>query len=165
MVPGSLLFILNCQIAWMWTTSFVGNMDLRNLSSWMVENSLGWERICVCEQIRFGCHINKRNFINEIIQLKRSMIYWYEIIFLKLGRSIIIRNFFLTSYTEPDRLHLKILYLQGDPDSKVHGTNTGPTWILSAPDGPHVGPMNLAVRGLFCGTLNSVTQPIISGAP
>ena len=23
----------------------------------------------------------------------------------------------------------------------------GPTWVLSAPDGPHVGPMNLAIRG------------------
>ena len=32
------------------------------------------------------------------------------------------------------------------PDSKVHGANIGPTWVLSAPDGPHVGPMNLAVR-------------------
>ena len=34
-----------------------------------------------------------------------------------------------------------------DPDSKVHGANMGPTWVLSAPDGPHVGPMNLAIRG------------------
>ena len=33
-----------------------------------------------------------------------------------------------------------------DPDSKVHGANMGPTWVLSAPDGPHVGPMNLAIR-------------------
>ena len=24
-------------------------------------------------------------------------------------------------------------------DSKVHGANTGPTWVLPAPDGPHVG--------------------------
>ena len=32
------------------------------------------------------------------------------------------------------------------PDGKVHGTNMGPTWVLSAPDGPHVGPMNLAIR-------------------
>ena len=32
------------------------------------------------------------------------------------------------------------------PDSKVHGANIGPTWVLSAPDGPHVGPMNLAIR-------------------
>ena len=34
-----------------------------------------------------------------------------------------------------------------DPDSKVHGANMGPTWVLSAPDGPHVGPMNLAITG------------------
>ena len=33
----------------------------------------------------------------------------------------------------------------GIPDSKVHGANMGPTWILSAPGGPHVGPMNLAI--------------------
>ena len=26
-----------------------------------------------------------------------------------------------------------------------HGANMGPTWVLSAPDGPHVGPMNLAI--------------------
>ena len=32
------------------------------------------------------------------------------------------------------------------PDSKGHGANMGPTWVLSAPDGPHVGPMNLAIR-------------------
>ena len=32
------------------------------------------------------------------------------------------------------------------PDSKVHGANMGPTWALSAPDGTHVGPMNLAIR-------------------
>ena len=33
------------------------------------------------------------------------------------------------------------------PDSKVHGANMGPTWVLLAPDGPHVGPRNLAIRG------------------
>ena len=38
-----------------------------------------------------------------------------------------------------------------DPESKVHGANIGPTWVLSATDGPHVGPMNLAVLGaLLC---------------
>ena len=31
------------------------------------------------------------------------------------------------------------------PDSKVHGANVGPTWVLSVPDGPHVGPMNLVI--------------------
>ena len=33
----------------------------------------------------------------------------------------------------------------GNPDSKVHGANMGPTWVLSAPHGPHIGPMNLAI--------------------
>ena len=33
-------------------------------------------------------------------------------------------------------------------DSKVHVAHMGPTWVLSAPDGPHVGPMNLAIRGV-----------------
>ena len=31
------------------------------------------------------------------------------------------------------------------PDSKVHGANMGPNWVLLAPDGPHFGPMNLAI--------------------
>ena len=32
------------------------------------------------------------------------------------------------------------------PDTKVHGANMRPTWVLPAPDGPHVGPMNLVIR-------------------
>ena len=32
-------------------------------------------------------------------------------------------------------------------DNKDHGANMGPTWVLSVPGGPHVGPMNLAIRG------------------
>ena len=31
------------------------------------------------------------------------------------------------------------------PDSKVNGANMGPTWVLSAPRGSHVGLMNLAI--------------------
>ena len=47
------------------------------------------------------------------------------------------------------------LYRDGDqqvsrkthtPDSKVHDATTGRTWVLSAPGGSHVGPMNLAIR-------------------
>ena len=45
-----------------------------------------------------------------------------------------------------------IMWLWNDicaiPDSKVHGANMGPTWFLSAPDGPHVGSMNLAIRDI-----------------
>ena len=41
-------------------------------------------------------------------------------------------------------------YKLGYPDSKVHGANMGPTRVLSAPGGPHIGPTNLAFRvGFF----------------
>ena len=36
--------------------------------------------------------------------------------------------------------------IKSTPDNKVHGANMWPTWVLSAPDRPHVGPINLAVR-------------------
>ena len=41
------------------------------------------------------------------------------------------------------------------PDSKVHGANMGSTWVLSAPDGPHFGPMNLAIRDNYAAILES----------
>ena len=35
------------------------------------------------------------------------------------------------------------------PDSKVHGANIGPTWVLSAPGGPPVCPVNLSIRDVY----------------
>ena len=47
-------------------------------------------------------------------------------------------------------IHATAVFILGQgvssPDSKVHGANMGPTWVLAAPDGPHVGPMNLFIR-------------------
>ena len=45
------------------------------------------------------------------------------------------------------------------PDSKFQGANMGPTWVLSAPDGPHVGPMNLAIRVVIY-VCSEVPQPV-----
>ena len=36
--------------------------------------------------------------------------------------------------------------MSNNPDSKFYGANMGPIWAQLAPDGPHVGPMNLAIR-------------------
>ena len=43
------------------------------------------------------------------------------------------------------------------PDNKVHGANMEPTWVLSAPDGPHVGPMSLDIREIY--KPNNQTHP------
>ena len=45
------------------------------------------------------------------------------------------------------------------PDSKIHGTNMGPTWVLAAPDGPHVGPMNPAIRVPWILTSGLLSNP------
>ena len=47
--------------------------------------------------------------------------------------------------------------MEGDPDRKVHGAHMGPTWVLSASDGPHVGPINLASR--WCSSAPRIRSP------
>ena len=46
-------------------------------------------------------------------------------------------------------LRYQLLCQSNRPDIKVHGANMGPPWVLSAPQGPHVGPMNLGIRALY----------------
>ena len=48
------------------------------------------------------------------------------------------------------QLHMVISSLiYHHPDSKVHGAYMGPMWGRQDPGGPHVGPMNLAIRALL----------------
>ena len=44
-----------------------------------------------------------------------------------------------------------VVDIDKDPDSKAHRANMGPIWDLSAPDGPHVGPMDLAIGKVMYG--------------
>ena len=48
-------------------------------------------------------------------------------------------------------------------DSKVHGANMGPIWVLSAPDGPHVDPINIAIR--FVNDSHAHAHLWLSGLP
>ena len=58
--------------------------------------------------------------------------------------------YFIVKFSWWSFLHIGLLGWYGImvPDSKVHGANMGPTWVQLAPDGPHVGPMNFAIRGV-----------------
>ena len=53
-------------------------------------------------------------------------------------RMIPLISYLSYAFIQPTRLSFT-------PDSKVHWANMGPTWVLLAPDGPHVAPMNLAM--------------------
>ena len=54
-----------------------------------------------------------------------------------------------TFYLKIDHYRIPLYDFIRYPDSKVNGANMGPTWVLSAPYGPHVGPMNLAIADMF----------------
>ena len=73
----------------------------------------------------------------------------------------------LSGKASPDSSHFKHQSAYDkqniDPDNKVHGVNMGPTWVLSALDGPHVGPMNLAIRGYCIYGTNCWYHAIICG--
>ena len=51
------------------------------------------------------------------------------------------------------------------PDSKVHGANMGPTWVLSVPDVSHIGPMNLAFRDTLQICSNLFTLALFAELP
>ena len=57
------------------------------------------------------------------------------------------------SYRLPNVYCPDVFILQTLPDSKVHGANMEPIWVLTAPDRPHVGPMNLAIRAMRLGVI------------
>ena len=46
----------------------------------------------------------------------------------------------------PNNLYIKPVLWDVIPESKGCVANVGPTRVLVAPGGPHVGPMNLAIR-------------------
>ena len=74
-----------------------------------------------------------------------KQIVWNPSIWKNKTRLFGIVNIFFTHYL---------------PDSKVHGPNMGPTWVLWAPDGPHVGPWTLLSGLVIQGTIVLTIDPV-----
>ena len=67
-------------------------------------------------------------------------------IYTALGHKELTTNLRLRSRKEVNQKnHFAMSY---SACNDVHGANMEPTWVLSAPDGPQVGPTNLAIRGV-----------------
>ena len=84
---------------------------------------------------RYSPHISICYFLSQL-----SIKYWVLIFFYIKQLSML----FETVIIQKD--HNIPHHAWGFPDSKVHVAHLGPTWVLSAPGGPHVGPMNLVIR-------------------
>ena len=55
-------------------------------------------------------------------------------------------------YSGPVQLKLGVTcseFYNNGPDSEIHGANMGPIWDRQGPGGPHVGPMNFAIWGVY----------------
>ena len=93
--------------------------------------------------------------MSECIPLNENVYvfkYFTEVRFSASNRLVIIGSHgalvLIDTEPLPEPLMISTNYatLSHNPDCKVHGANMGPIWVLSAPDGPHVGLMNLAIR-------------------
>ena len=62
---------------------------------------------------------------------------------IKLGSLSVDAFLSLLPFVPIPAMNVTVPCSKGMPDSNVHGANMGLTGVLSAPDGPHVGPMNL----------------------
>ena len=98
-----------------------------------------------------------------VYKSKKNDKYVHDLLWLSLGACLqnwgvnITGSIYVVPGTEKCRVGTKMCrtlllpIFDNVPDSKVHGANMGPTWVLSAPDGPHVCPMNLAIRDVTDG--------------
>ena len=55
----------------------------------------------------------------------------------------------------PDMISYQRIINEITPDSEVHVAYMRPTWVLAAPGGPLVGPMNLAIRDVVATSLTT----------
>ena len=111
---------------------------------WLIETIDPCSRSHVTNASQFPWHRLCDTYITY--QIRKS-----KLIYLALEPMIqVLLNFSPNIYHDlfawPTQTFWNNTYIINYPDNKVHGANMGPTWVLSAPDGPHVGPMNLAIR-------------------
>ena len=80
----------------------------------------------------------KKGFFDMVISIIKARRSWDGCILI-MGIPILARQ----------HIHIEtapaLICAERFPDNEVYGANMGPTWALSAPDGPHDGPINLAI--------------------
>ena len=97
----------------------------------------------------FSGEIALRSLLRNAFDDKSALVLANDIfIFMYENYYILVRISLVFWFTIAQSTKNAIIGSDNGPDNKVHGANMGPTWVLSAPDGPHAGPMNLAVREL-----------------
>ena len=96
-----------------------------------------------------------KNTYNVLCKICWHFTYWKHIYAHyknnKINNTCVVSNKWVQSwfwnYSWYNWIRKYINHIRGNnPDSKVHVAHMEPTWVLSAPGGPRVGPMNPAIR-------------------
>ena len=99
-------------------------------------------------RVGFGgvCFQHTNPSLSKAVVVSKSLTYWGRekmaaILQTTFSNSLLYLNAIVTDDSQ-------LIQINNNPTltSKVHGVNMGPTWVMSVPDGPHEGPMNLAIR-------------------
>ena len=80
-------------------------------------------------------------FSKQNFEAQSNILFWCE--YFTCGSNIKLPKKPMISYDTSS----SSFFYQPDPNSKVHGANTGPIWGRQDPGGPHFGTMNLVIRG------------------
>ena len=103
----------------------------------IVSDILGiWNLFMTRRFIPVDTAVYAASYLKLPVQLNKNFQVWINCYIINIHRHI--TKSLLESYID---FNMDIPY----PDSKIRGANMGPTWVLAAPGGPHVGPMNLAI--------------------
>ena len=122
------------------------------IDSWLDETTLSWQtcyRIAKYISILFSkwyCLDTVQGLSRLSLVILNTAIWSMKIYWNHWWQTNFCRRNVVQYVISWYKLLLFFLYILTCPDNKVHGANMGPTWVLSAPDGPHAGPRNTAIK-------------------
>ena len=101
--------------------------------------------IVVFSQNKYSLYVHFMYMISQVILLAFMCFlnFWDRPIFKEVMNNYVMQS---QSFCEDTYVTPKGVWSWDWRDSKVHVAHMGPTWVLSTPGVPHVGPMNLAIR-------------------
>ena len=132
-----------------YTTHIFTRYAIKTKSMWPFKQSWwDWLHLLLCTSPWLLDCTNQRkyhmNAAEYIVKYFSFVILWLSIRYYDMGldcssagKLIICNTMFGVNYS---------FRMVISPDNNVHVANMGSTSVLSAPDGPHVGPINLAIR-------------------
>ena len=127
------------------THTDAGDDNTRRPKLALVKSELPWDVNYGAHEMKFACMERSRIVCAEylIYYTHDSLLFCFAVVGPRSNLTIHFKTYFTGSGPRFSQCHWnKPKYPRWQSSWDQHGL----TWVLSAPDGPHVGPMNLAIR-------------------